>query len=305
MNKRVLFSEVPFVPKKLQAGDQIPRFTYDSPYQPQLPFYELLDDEKPLFVVFMRNFGHPITRHYVMEYIQDKDKLTSARLACVVRTDPHVIAGAIPADQMPFALICDAEGVLYEHFCVPETTSWFRSHSLTALRILKAARKMGYKATEGETYQLPLTLLIDRDGTVLMAHYGQSLTDLPENCAAMEKVARAVLEEQRREAEKQQRRAARHPDDPAETEKDEAGEDWADQRAHEEEPENDFPRQAAQPDTELPDLPDAGTELPEIPAAAPALEDGEETGAAQEEPTPRPDMVQAAELLFGEDEKNQ
>ena len=102
----------------------------------------------------------------------------------MVRTDPHVIAGAIPEEQMPFSLICDAEGVLYEHFCVPSTTSWFRSHSLTALRILKEARKMGYKAVEGETYQLPLTLLIDRDGTVLMAHYGQSLTDLPENCAA-------------------------------------------------------------------------------------------------------------------------
>ena len=144
MNKRVYFSEVPSVPKKLQAGDQIPRFTYDSPYRPQLPFYDLLDADTPLFVVFMRNFGHPITRHYVMEYIQDKDKLTSARLACVVRTDPHVIAGAIPEEQMPFSLICDAEGVLYEHFCVPSTTSWFRSHSLTALRILKEARKMGY-----------------------------------------------------------------------------------------------------------------------------------------------------------------
>lgn len=222
---KVLFSEVPFVPNKLQAGDRIPRFTYDSPYAPQLPFYDLLADDKPLFLVFLRNFGHPITRHYVMEYIQDKDKLTSARLACVVRTDPHVIAGAIPEEQMPFSLICDAAGVLYEHFCVPTTTSWFRSHSLTALRILKAARKMGYKAAEGETYQLPLTLLIDREGTVLMAHYGQSLTDMPENCAALEKVAAAVLEARRKAEEKQRRQAARQGEaEPAEAPEPEAGE---------------------------------------------------------------------------------
>ena len=197
------------MPNKLQVGDKIPRFTYDSPYAPQLPFYDLLADDKPLFLIFLRNFGHPITRHYVMEYIQDRDKLASARLACVVRTDPQVIAGAVPREQMPFSLICDAAGVLYEHFCVPATASWFRSHSLAALRILKDARKMGYKAAEGETYQLPLTLLIDRDGTVLLAHYGQSLTDMPENCAALEKVAAAVLEARRKEEEKQRRQAAR------------------------------------------------------------------------------------------------
>ena len=273
MNKRVYFSEVPSVPKKLQAGDQIPRFTYDSPYQPQLPFYDLLDADTPLFVVFMRNFGHPITRHYVMEYIQDKDKLTSARLACVVRTDPHVIAGAIPEEQMPFSLICDAEGVLYEHFCVPSTTSWFRSHSLTALRILKEARKMGYKAVEGETYQLPLTLLIDRDGTVLMAHYGQSLTDLPENCAALEKVARAVLDARRREMEKQNKRAARQEEAPAAEPEEEA-------EAPVEEP---APQEQPVPEAEVPAAPES----------------------AEEEPAPESDrhkeLSQAAALLFGDD----
>lgn len=274
MNKRVFFSEVPSVPKKLQAGDQIPRFTYDSPYQPQLPFYDLLDADTPLFVVFMRNFGHPITRHFVMEYIQDKDKLTSARLACVVRTDPHVIAGAIPAEQMPFSLICDAEGVLYEHFCVPSTTSWFRSHSLAALRILKEARKMGYKAVEGETYQLPLTLLIDRDGTVLMAHYGQSLTDLPENCAALEKVAKAVLEARRREAEKQARQAARRGEAAPEEEP-----------AAPEEPVQEEP--AAEEPVELP----VQADVPAEPETAPAGETDR-----------RKDLTQAAALLFGDGE---
>ena len=273
MNKRVYFSEVPSVPKKLQAGDQIPRFTYDSPYRPQLPFYDLLDADTPLFVVFMRNFGHPITRHYVMEYIQDKDKLTSARLACVVRTDPHVIAGAIPEEQMPFSLICDAEGVLYEHFCVPSTTSWFRSHSLTALRILKEARKMGYKAVEGETYQLPLTLLIDRDGTVLMAHYGQSLTDLPENCAALEKVARAVLDARRREMEKQNKRAARQEEAPA-----------------------------AEPEEEA----EAPVEEPAPqPQPPPAAEGPAAPESAHQEPAPETarhkELSQAAALLFGDD----
>lgn len=38
---------------------------------------------------------------------------------------------------------------------------------------------------------LPLTLVLDADGTVLFSHYGASLTDVPEDCDAMQ----AMLEE--------------------------------------------------------------------------------------------------------------
>ena len=199
MNKRVYFSEVPSVPKKLQAGDQIPRFTYDSPYQPQLPFYDLLDADTPLFVVFMRNFGHPITRHYVMEYIQDKDKLTSARLACVVRTDPHVIAGAIPEEQMPFSLICDAEGVLYRYFCIPTTKSRLKAYSMLTVKILNEAKKQGYQPPKDEELFCPLTLVVGPEGKVLFCHYGQTLTDLPENCSAIRNFSRNVLNQARQD----------------------------------------------------------------------------------------------------------
>lgn len=37
----------------------------------------------------------------------------------------------------------------------------------------------------------PLTLILDRDGTVLFCHYGASLTDVPEDCAAIQ----SLLEE--------------------------------------------------------------------------------------------------------------
>ena len=40
-------------------------------------------------------------------------------------------------------------------------------------------------------YLLPLTLILDRDGTVLFCHYGASLTDVPEDCEAIQ----SLLEE--------------------------------------------------------------------------------------------------------------
>ena len=33
---------------------------------------------------------------------------------------------------------------------------------------------------------MPLTLILDADGTVLFCHYGSSLTDVPEDCGAMQ-----------------------------------------------------------------------------------------------------------------------
>ena len=188
------------MPERLKAGDKLPAFTYDTPYVPQADFYGLLAQDKPLFLVFLRNFGHPIARHYIMEYIKDSAELHSARLACVVRTKPQVIGRAIPQGKMPYELICDAEGVLYEHFGVPLVPSRFKSYSLAALKILKQAKKQGYEPPKDEPQQLPLTLLVGREGEVLFAHYGQSVTDLPENCAALERVAAAVLQARQQES---------------------------------------------------------------------------------------------------------
>lgn len=179
--------------RRLHAGSVIPEFHYDTPYRPQQSFYELLEGEKPVFFVFLRNFGHPITRNYIMRYIETADELRSARLACVVRTRPHVIANAIPEGAMPYQLICDAEGVLYRFFAVPEETSKLKSYSLEALKILKAARRQGFSSAKNEPQQLPLTLLVGPGGRVLFAHYGSSLTDLPADCEAMQKVAQELL----------------------------------------------------------------------------------------------------------------
>ena len=178
---------------RLRAGAVIPEFRFDTPYQPQSSFYELLEGDKPVFLVFLRNFGHPLTRHYVMEYIKTADALRSARLVCVVRTKPATIARSIPAGMMPYELMCDAEGVLYHFFSVPSEQSKLKCYSMKALKILSAAKKQGFASPKNEAQQLPLTLLVGPAGRVLMAHYGATLTDLPEDCAAMEELAADLL----------------------------------------------------------------------------------------------------------------
>lgn len=179
--------------RRLHAGSVIPEFQYDTPYRPQQSFYGLLEGEKPVFLVFLRNFGHPITRHYILRYIESADELRSARLVCVVRTRPHVISRAIPEGAMPYEIICDAEGVLYRFFDVPEEHSKLKSYSLEALKILKAAKRQGFSSAKNEPQQLPLTVLAAPGGRVLFAHYGASLTDMPADCEAMQRVAEELL----------------------------------------------------------------------------------------------------------------
>lgn len=173
---------------KLTQGSVIPEFRYDTPYEPQKSFYKLLDDDKPVMLVFLRNFGHPLSRHYIMEYAQTIDQLWDARLVCVVQTRPQVIAGAMPEASLPYPIICDAEGVLYEYFGVEREPNWLKSYSLKALKIIQRAKKQGFEENRKEPQQLPLTAVVAKRGEVLFAHYGQSLTDIPEDCGAMQRV---------------------------------------------------------------------------------------------------------------------
>lgn len=196
---------------RLHPGDHMPEFSYDTPYEPQNSFYNLLAaDERPLFMVFLRNFGHPFTRHYIVRYAQSIQELYSARLVCVVQTRPETISPHLPKGSMPYPVICDAESALYDYFEIPRLRGRMRTLSWEGLRILKEAEKQGYHESKETAQQMPLTLLIAPDGEVLLAHYGKSVTDQPEDCAAME----TVCQEMRLAAEQAQKKGKRKGEEP-------------------------------------------------------------------------------------------
>lgn len=177
--------------KRFREGDVIQRFSFDTPYHPANDFYSLCSDEQPVCMVFLRNFGHPITRHYILAYAQDHAQLLDARLVVVVRSDPATLAKNIPEEVIPFTILCDPEGVLAEYFAQQAVSGW-RGRSGESARILRSAKKEGFREEKGPQ-PLPLTLLVGEGGRVLYAHYGRTFTDLPENSAAVQRVSRAWL----------------------------------------------------------------------------------------------------------------
>ena len=192
--------------ERIRVGDRLPFFLYDTPYSAGNRFRDLLDAQAaladscdhqpfiakaPLVLVFMANFGHPIPRTFASRYADTYTSLHDGGFALVVRSRADKLARSIGPDTLPYPLLCDAAGVLYEHLSIPTSKSTLMSYSLEGWRILREAKKQGYQPVKGAEQQLPLTLILDRDGTVLFCHYGASLTDVPEDCAAIQ----SLLEE--------------------------------------------------------------------------------------------------------------
>ena len=88
-------------------------------------------------------------------------------------------------------MLCDADGVLYDLLDIPTRSGALSTYSLEAWQIMRDAKRRGYHSPANGQQQLPLTLVLDKDGTVLFSHYGASLTDVPADCGA----AQSLLED--------------------------------------------------------------------------------------------------------------
>ena len=173
------------------VGTNIPRFTYDTPTVPENDFYALCEGSRPLCMIFLPGFDHPVSREYITRYLKTLPALKGARLACVVRSSAKAVATATRGSEFPFPVICDGPGVLYGYLGV-EQTRGLLSWSFAAQKIYKAAKDAGYHYDKSAPQILPLTLVVGPMGRILFTHSGRSQTDLPEDCAAISEIVRAV-----------------------------------------------------------------------------------------------------------------
>ena len=177
--------------KQIKAGEKLPFFKYDTPYSAANSFRQLLAEHAPLVLVFMSNFGHPITRTFVGRYAATYDELTGGSLALVVRSRADRLARSVGPDTLPYPLLCDADGVLYDLLDIPTRSGALSTYSLEAWQIMRDAKRRGYHSPANGQQQLPLTLVLDKDGTVLFC----------QTCEWPEDVDRSRAERTRRQAE--------------------------------------------------------------------------------------------------------
>ncbi len=173
------------------VGTSIPRFTYDTPTTPGNDFYALCEGERPLCMIFLPGFDHPVSREYITRYLKTLPSLRGVRLACVVHSSAQSVAAATHGSEFPFPLICDEQGVLYSYLGV-EQSKGLLNWSFAAQKIYKAAKDAGYQYDRTAPQILPLTLIVGSEGKILFTHSGRSQTDLPEDCSSICEVVREV-----------------------------------------------------------------------------------------------------------------
>lgn len=95
--------------ERIRVGDRLPFFLYDTPYSAGNRFRDLLDAQAPLVLVFMANFGHPITRTFASRYADTYTSLHDG--ACAGRASRCGQAGrSIGRTRCPIPMLCDAAG---------------------------------------------------------------------------------------------------------------------------------------------------------------------------------------------------
>ena len=96
--------------ERIRVGDRLPFFLYDTPYSAGNRFRDLLDAQAPLVLVFMANFGHPITRTFASRYADTYTSLHDGGFALVVRSPAAKQARRIGPAPLPDTRLWAAAG---------------------------------------------------------------------------------------------------------------------------------------------------------------------------------------------------
>ena len=137
---------------------------------------------RPLALVFSRYVGCPVCQMTTVELTRMAPEFTraGAALAIVFQSNPERLA-AFAQRQAPGAILLgDPEGRVYAAYGVEASLAGYLAPG-NLPGIFRAIRQgYGHGAFEGRETQQPAAFVIDAAGQIRQAHYGRTITDLPE-----------------------------------------------------------------------------------------------------------------------------
>ena len=139
---------------------------------------------QPLVLLFIRHLGDPFARQTIVEAqarYADFDR-RGIKLAAVTQTDLTFARDFVPRNHVLFPIVTDPEGHLQRLYGIDRDPYLLDSlkAALTGCKSrLVAALQMGHGKKAGPFRQLPAEFVIDTNGSLVYAHYGQSITDGP------------------------------------------------------------------------------------------------------------------------------
>ncbi len=178
----------------LEAGMEMPDFTYDTPFASGLHFASECGG-KPTVLLFHRYYSCSICGAALGRLAAEYDAVTAVggQVKVVLQSTPESVRQAMGGEnKYPFEIICDPERKLYERFSVfPADTMFdlagddFQSILPVAVSMFSGPQKDA-PPPEGMQDQLPAWFAVDGAGVIRHAHYGETLFDVPDAAAMAE-----------------------------------------------------------------------------------------------------------------------
>ena len=168
----------------IQVGEKLPDFTVDTQDLEGVTLHSLLKGKTILRV--LRYIGCPSCRLDVHEIAESYGDFTTrgAQVLVVMQSTPDSLNAALNEEDRAITYVCDPELQIYRALAIdPAKTKEELIGTDPSAWAAKRARAdaAGYVhgASEGEEMQLPAMFIVDEVGTVLFAHYGKTIPDIP------------------------------------------------------------------------------------------------------------------------------
>jgi peroxiredoxin len=168
---------------KLSEGDQVPNFTFDTPYESDIDFYKATEG-KTSVVFFLRYYGCTVCQFEVHKLIADYPKFqkAGAEVFAVLQSEPETIKAELADKKPPFVIATDPRQKLYATFAIGSRDPTVERTEAHKAKVAEArAQGFAHGKYEGNEYQLPAVFIFGPDRTVRLAWYGQESSDVPEH----------------------------------------------------------------------------------------------------------------------------
>ncbi len=170
---------------RLVKGEQIPDFTYETPFEQDQDFLQIVALKHRTALVFLRYDGCTLCQLDIHEYMQSYDRICNAggQLLIVLQSDPKGLAEQLKApDAIPFRIICDPQKKLYQQFDIAPAKSKLSMAGLHTMAKADRAKKAGFThgAYEGDELQLPAAFVMDETGKLLYVNYAAKVDEVPD-----------------------------------------------------------------------------------------------------------------------------
>lgn len=169
---------------KLTEGMRFPDFTVNTSREDNVDLYTRITGRTIFWVI--RYVGCTVCR-YDVHLLAEKYEAIKEKgydLFVVMQSDTEHVRRELKDADIPFEIICDNDFQIYNALEISPaaTPEELRGPEPEKLKEKGTkARAMGFihGDYEGNELQLPALFIIDADGTVLKAHYGTNIVDMP------------------------------------------------------------------------------------------------------------------------------